>query len=216
MTRRSVVRLGLWLLIAAIGAAWWFGQPAVPGDARPPARTARPRTAPDGSPVVVATPVTRATVERPDWLRVVPPSVVLRTPGASARRGPDDTPFGTDFDKAIAPWQAGNYAEAAMRLEPLAVAHPDLAESHFYLGTAWLLAGAPEEAVEPLRRAVSLASPALRGEATWYLGLALLGGTRPDEARQAFAEACAAGHTRGCDAARHLGGGGQDLPSSDE
>lgn len=207
MTRRSVVRLGLWLLVVATGATWWLSRQDAPADARPPARTARPRTAPDGSPVVVATPVTRATVERPEWLRVVPPSVVFRTPGASARRGPDGTPFGTAFDKAIAPWQAGNYAEAATRLEPLATAHPDLAESHFYLGSAWLLAGAAEEAIEPLRRAVSLASPATRGEAAWYLGLALLDGTRPGEARRAFAEACEAGHTRGCDATRHLDGG---------
>ena len=143
---------------------------------------------------------------RPDeWLRAVPPSVVLYSPGVLTMRGGAAEPFAEAFDDAIAPWQAGNYAEAALRLDALASTYPAVAEAHFYRGAAWLLAGVPDDAVGPLRRAVALAPAALQADASWYLGLALLQTRRTDAALAAFSAGCTAGDARACRAAEHLG-----------
>ena len=134
----------------------------------------------------------------PDWLRPVPPALVRHpAPDPPAPPGTTD-PFTQAFDEAIGPWQAGNYADAALRLEVLARRFPDDADAHFYLGTAWLLAGVTPDAVAPLRRAVALAPRSLAAEASWYLGLALHDLGRHDDARRAFAEACRGRHPHAC------------------
>lgn len=138
----------------------------------------------------------------------MPPAVAIYSPGAFAGLGARRQSFPDAFGEAILPWQAGNYAEAATRLETLAGTYPDVAEAHFYQGAAWLLAGAPTESVEPLRRSVSRAPTSLYPEAAWYLGIALLETGRLDEAADAFADACEAGRPRACDAARYVRDGG--------
>lgn len=120
----------------------------------------------------------------PTWLRASPPPLLL--------------PPGPAFDHAIAPWQAGNYGGAAYRLDLLAGDHPDLLVLHFYRGVAWLLAGVPHEAVAPLSHVVSVSGPGTGGQASWYLGLALLDTGRDAEALSAFDAACTAGHRLAC------------------
>jgi tetratricopeptide (TPR) repeat protein len=140
---------------------------------------------------------------RPEWLRPVPPALARHLPSGGAAPSSRES-FAAAFDAAIGPWQAGNYAEAALRLEELARAFPENADAHFYCGAAWLLAGAPAEAVAPLERALALAPPSLTLDARWYLGLALLDAGRVADARAAFAEACQAGRDRACRAVDHL------------
>lgn len=144
-----------------------------------------------------------ATSPPPEWLRPVPPAVARHLPIGGAAPSSSRS-FAAAFDAAIGPWQAGNYAEAAMRLEELARTFPEDADAHFYCGAAWLLAGVPADAVAPLERAVAFAPPSLALDARWYLGLALLEAGRVADARRAFAEACQAGLGRACRAVTHL------------
>ena len=171
----------------------------------------------DGAPAAVAVPgelatVQRPAVQRPEWLRVTPPAVALYSHGVLAVGGARRQSFPDAFGEAIMPWQAGSYADSAIRFEALAGSYPGLVEVHFYQGAAWLLAGAPAAAVAPLQRSVSLAPASLYSEATWYLGMALLDVGRTEDAARAFAEACGAGRPRACDAVRYVKGGGAETP----
>jgi TolA-binding protein len=141
---------------------------------------------------------------RPAWMRATPPSIRLSATPPPDLSGAQWARFVQAFDVAIHSWQSGSYAEAATQLESVAVAYPLVPEAHFYHGTAWLLAGAPAQAVEPLRRAEAHAPPWLQPDAAWYLGLALLDALRPGEAVAVFAETCAEGHALACDAADYL------------
>lgn len=129
----------------------------------------------------------------PTWLRASPPPLLL--------------PPGPAFDHAIAPWQAGNYGGAAYRLDLLAADHPDLVVLHFYRGVAWLLAGVSREAIPPLSHVVRVSGSGAGGQASWYLGLALLDIGRDAEALSAFTAACTAGHRLGCRAVAALRSG---------
>lgn len=198
------------VLVLAMGG-WLAWRTATPGtnDAAPgEARVHEPADAPAG----IAASDERLAAPRPEWLRVEPPAVALYSPGVLAVRGTRTQSFPDAFGEAILPWQAGSYAEAATRFEALAAAYPDVAEAHFYQGSAWLLAGAPAESVAPLERSVSLAPASLYPEATWYLGMALLDMGRTDEAARAFADACGAGRPRACDAVRYVKSGGTETP----
>jgi tetratricopeptide (TPR) repeat protein len=149
-------------------------------------------------------PAGAALSARPDWLRAVPPAVVLHTPDVPVGADSGQQPFADAFTAAIAPWQAGNYAEAALRLDELADTYPGIAAAHFYRGAAWLLAGVPDEAVLHLSRSVSLTPPLLSGEARWYLGLALLESGQRAAALHAFSAGCEAGHAEACRAVAYL------------
>lgn len=153
---------------------------------------------------ILVLPGGRAISPAPDWLRPVPPAIARHLPVRNTATSSTGESFSDAFGSAIGPWQAGSYAEAAMRLEGLAHAFPDDADAHFYCGTAWLLAGIPADAVAPLQRAVALAPPSLVLDARWYLGLALLEAGRVADARRAFAEACQAGSPPACRAAARL------------
>ena len=189
--RRAGTAVGFAIAIACVVVlcVWWLR----PAD-----------NAPRGSDV--SPPARAALAVRPDWLRPVPPAVVLYTTDVPDE-GVPDTPFADAFTEAMAPWQAGNYAEAALRLDELARAYPGIADAHFYRGAAWLLAGVPDAAVAPLQRSVSLAPPSLSGETRWYLGLALLESGRLDEAARAFEDGCVVGHAAACRAVACAGGG---------
>src|SRR5690606_29935964 len=84
-----------------------------------PEAGARPATAP----AAWAAPAASVASSRPVWLRPVPPAIVL--------------PPGDEIDEAVRPWQAGNYAGAAMWLEALAREHQEIPMLDFYAGVAW-------------------------------------------------------------------------------
>ena len=208
-------------LVAAFGGWLWLApspEPALtvagrPPDAAPAVPIPQPSTAPppraDPAPEVSRpsnSPAAPARAATPEWLRVQPPAIALYSAGLLTMRGEDTSAFADEFGDAIAPWQAGSHAEAALRLDALVRRHPDVAEGHFYAGTAWLLAGVPADAVAPLRRAADLAPAALQGDALWYLGLALLQLQRHDEAARTFTSGCTAGDTRACRATAHVPG----------
>lgn len=146
----------------------------------------RPDAAAEGEAGASTRHLPDAHARRPVWLRPVPPA--LRYGGREQDA----------FDEAIAPWQAGNYGGAAVRLDALARQHPDDLALEFYRGAAWLLAGAPREALGPLRRVVDRSTGTRRAEAAWYLGLAQLARGERAQALDDFDAACVAGASQGC------------------
>lgn len=149
---------------------------------------ARPATAP----AAWAAPAASVASSRPVWLRPVPPAIVL--------------PPGDEIDEAVRPWQAGNYAGAAMWLEALAREHQEIPMLDFYAGVAWLLAKVPADAVPALERALERAPDDAQGEIAWYLGLAYLELEQFAAARTAFDAACEHGAGAACRALTHVDG----------
>ncbi len=130
----------------------------------------------------------------------LPPSLTMTMRGANANR----SRFLTAFGAAIAPYRAGDYDTAAMRLAEVAAAHPDVAEAWFYLGTSHLLAGEPALAAEPLRRAY--ASSVVGDEARWLAAVALERTGDTDGADAALRDVCGRGGASGTTACAALGG----------
>lgn len=145
---------------------------------------------PEGSAPKAGRAATGDQTSRPVWLRPVPPAVVL--------------PADDEIDTALRPWQAGNYAGAAMWLEALADARPGMPMLDFYAGAGWLLAGVPADAVPALERALEGVAADQRGEVAWYLGLAHLELGQLRAARRAFDAACAQGMSTACRALVYL------------
>ena len=177
---------GVWLVTPRLSTI--EGQVAVARDA-----DTRPLAPPASTPPAAPAP--------PTWLRVTPPTIAIYSPGVLTMRGGEEGDFADAFAEAMAPWQAGQYREAARRLDALTASHPRVAEGHYYKGVALLLDGASTEAVAPLERAVALAPATLTADASWYLGVALHQSGRPAQAVRAFDVACRAGRPLACEAA---------------
>ncbi|MGA2324932.1 MAG: tetratricopeptide repeat protein [Bryobacteraceae bacterium] len=94
---------------------------------------------------------------------------------------------------ALAPYEKGDFREAADRLAPLASRYPEIFEVAFYRGVCLLLTGRPEDAVAPLAQARTLGDPAQREEASWYLSLAHLRAGTVRQARPHLEQLCSGG-----------------------
>jgi len=169
--RARRVALGVTVAAVAVGLAGLVVARREPAVGPAPAVPAPPSALPTGA-------------SRPVWLRPVPPAIVLP---------PSDA-----IDEAVRPWQAGNYAGAALWLEALAKEHRDIPLLQFYAGAAWLLARVPSDAVTALEAALDAAPDDRRGEVAWYLGLAHLELDQHAAARQAFGVACGHGVPDAC------------------
>jgi hypothetical protein len=86
---------------------------------------------------------------------------------------PSDTPAEGSLAWAMEPYVAGDFAGAATRLNRRLRAGPNDDRTLVFLGVSLLLAGEPDEAVEPLRR-VAEGRGTLSGDASWYLAVACL------------------------------------------
>lgn len=106
---------------------------------------------------------------------------------------------------ALAPYEKGDFREAATRLAPLASRYPKIFEVAFYRGVSLLLSGRPEDAVAPLAQARTLGDPAQRAEASWYLSLAHLRTGEIRQARPNLEQLCTAGGLHSVSACRVLG-----------
>lgn len=67
-----------------------------------------------------------------------------------------------------------------------------MAEAQFYLGVCRLFMDRNADAVTSPEKAHSLASPALAGDAAWYLALAYHRSRRDDDARSLLEKLCSA------------------------
>jgi Flp pilus assembly protein TadD len=114
----------------------------------------------------------------------LPPDLILTMRGTEAER----EAFLQAFGAAITPYRAGRFAEAASALAPVAERYSEVVETWFYLGTARLYSGAPQEAIAPLRRARS--SEVVADEARWLQVLALERAGQSNEARAELEALC--------------------------
>lgn len=116
--------------------------------------------------------------------------------------GDDPKAFLTDFGRALEPYRADQFDEAARRLRELGAKYPTAVEPPLYEGVSLLLLRRPAEAVGPLERAVTLATEdEFRKDAEYYGALAGLEAGQPG-GRDALARICSAEgpyRTNACD-----------------
>jgi hypothetical protein len=87
------------------------------------------------------------------------------------------------FDRAMARYQGGEFAEAIDQLEVLSELEPsEAAEAKFYLGVSLLLTGRTKDAIQPLKQAEELRVGEGREASEYYLGLAYLKSNQPQAA----------------------------------
>jgi TolA-binding protein len=98
-----------------------------------------------------------------------------------------------ELEQALAPYQAGDYAEAANRLEALRQKYPKMAETSFYLGVCRLFLNKDADAAAALKDAVNQAESPLADQATWYLALAYQRTGKADLASGLLEPLCKAG-----------------------
>jgi hypothetical protein len=114
----------------------------------------------------------------PDPGRSPAPAAFVLPLGKLERRSPPslqvrgDDPFDAALADALAPYEANDLGEAAVRLTGLARAHPDAASPRLYLGVAELLQGRPEAARAALLEARPLARAFWTPHVLWYLAIA--------------------------------------------
>jgi len=152
-----------------------------------------------------------AVARLPEVLRLEKPAVKLPVAAALIWRGegaPAQEEFLKGFGAALDPYRAGDYREAATRLEGLARKYPKAAETHFYLGVSRLFLERDEEATTALEEAKRLAEGALAQDAAWYLGIASVRAGRVEQGTAELRGLCArAGEyqVRACAALKELG-----------
>ena len=170
--RAGLLSLAAGLVLASgLGVTWWYSRGDAPTDVPPVAQLP--------TPVVALWTVTPAPVRVP-----------LSSLGV-ARSGQGAESDGLALVAALAPYQAGDYADAAVGLSQVVKDAPASGEAHFYLGVSQLMAGHPDAAVASLGRASQLLPVARQPEAEWYRATAeqRVGLTEPARAR--LREICA-------------------------
>jgi hypothetical protein len=147
-------------------------------------------------------------VERLPVLALSAPAILL-PPESLTLRGDRRSAYAAALEDALTVFAAGNYQDAAARLERVSRDHPRRPHAEFYLGAARLMNGSAAEAVAPIQQARGLApsASALHDEATWYLAVALERSGRGAAAVDPLSDLCAGGgprKTQACEGLRHL------------
>lgn len=169
---RRPARVAPWLglaagviLAAGLTALWWSR--SVPAHAPSIPQTVEVAPAPAAPTIVEAPPVVALWMIEPAAVRV--PLSALGTPRGGESAADEGT---AALIQALEPYQQGDYAAAAGRLEAFVGQHPDHPEAVLYLGVSYLMADRPARAAAPLERARALARPDRRPEVDWYLATA--------------------------------------------
>ncbi|MBS1825665.1 MAG: tetratricopeptide repeat protein [Acidobacteria bacterium] len=138
------------------------------------------------------------------------PPVKLSVGSAIVWRGESATNEETylkDLGAALAPYRAGQYAEAASQLAAVTKKYPQSAEAAFYLGVSLLHQNQPQPARAALEKAEALRPQALRDEVQWFLGVAWERTGNPGQAAAQLKPLCATPgpyHDAACSALPHL------------
>lgn len=127
----------------------------------------RPAEAPN-LPAVATGPSANAIAQgKPSFAKA---PVVLSAEQPLATRDPGRVgTFVKELTSALEPYERDAFAEAATRLERLAIAHPKSFEAAFYQGVSLLMDGRAQESVPVLERADSLAGAARQVESRRWL-----------------------------------------------
>ena len=112
-----------------------------------------------------------------DLARVEPPRY---TPGRLRGAGDEAT---ARYQEAMKSYERGDYAAAATGLAAAAVLDPEAPHAAFFLGISHLMTGRSDEAVDALRRTISLGDSPYLEEARFFLAKAYLRQKNIDEAR---------------------------------
>lgn len=163
--------------------------------ARPPA--AEPASAP-----------ARAFRDHPAF-RLDKPAVILSAAAALTPRaeGDDRRTFLAALGPGLDAYRAGDFEQAARRLDAVGQTYPAATEPPLYAGISLLMLNRPAEAVPRLERAMSLASGEFVAEADWRLSLAHVHAGDPERARPGLQRLCATGNpyqSRACEALQAL------------
>jgi len=196
--------------------AWWMRTPAAPTFAPPGAAVSTPTASPSlpggASAAAPGGATADRSVDKPVtttvtmWtLEALPVRVPLSAVGVS--RSAENRAASAALLDALAPYQAGRYADAIPALQEVARSHPESGEAALYLGVALLLADRPSDALGPLERAARQVETARRADVEWYRATAEQRAGRTSAARDRLAALCAAAgayQQRACAAAQAL------------
>ncbi len=165
------------LVIGCAGTfAWWMRAPGAPSAPHAPVAPV--------APVSPVAPVAMWTVE------ALPVRVPLSAVGVS--RSAENRAASVALLDALAPYQAGRYADAIPALREVARLYPESGEAALYLGVTLLLADQPGDALAPLERAARQVESARRADVEWYRATAEQRAGQTSEARDHLAALCAA------------------------
>lgn len=79
-----------------------------------------------------------------------------------------------EFDRGMVDYKTGDYQAAITRWEKLLAEKPDNDTLNYFLGSAFLAVGNPDQAKSYLEKTILMESSIFQKEASWYLGLSLL------------------------------------------
>jgi hypothetical protein len=119
-------------------------------------------------------PAVHLSTPAPSVLQLEKAPVVLPASAAIVWRGQEDAAAKQikALKQAMAPYESGDYAEAARRLQGLRKQYPDMAQASFYLGISQLFLNQNEDAARSLKDAVNITGSPVADDAQWYLALA--------------------------------------------
>lgn len=149
----------------------------------------------------------------PGWLAAFPISkaeIYVTAEEALPSRGvpaPEGEPPIERLANALEPYRAGDFAEAARRLEPLWHEFPNAGRPALYLGVSWLHVDRAADALAPLRAATGALLPEVAADARWFVAVALAHSGQRDAATTQVRGLCddgGAGAERACAALKAL------------
>jgi hypothetical protein len=184
------------VLSVTVPVTWRIWRPAsAPPPAAEPASSAAPAQA-------------RALRDHPAF-RLDKPAVMLSAAVALTPRGvaEDRRTFLAALGPGLDAYRAGDFPEAARRLDAVSQTYPSAVEPPLYAGISLLMLNRPAEAVPRLERAQSLASGEFVAEADWRLSLAHVHAGDPERARPGLQRLCATANpyqARACEALQAL------------
>ena len=150
--------------------------------------------APDSTQAQATTPAPAAP---PEFVLALNKPVTELPPESLTLRSASPDRYASALERALEPYERGDYAGAIRRLEVVSRDYPARPHPAYYLGLSKLL-GAAGDATEDLTRAQKLADrgSSLRADATWYLAITLERNGRRDAASALLTDLCKAAGPR--------------------
>ena len=147
-------------------------------------------------PAAPAAPVAKAgtpAAVTPEFVLALNKPVTELPPESLTLRSASPDRYASAVERALEPYERGDYAEAVKRFEPVTRDYPSRPHPSYYLGLSKLLGGSGDAAPD-LERARTLADKgsSLRADATWYLAIAFERNGRRESAVATLTDLCAA------------------------
>jgi hypothetical protein len=187
------MRLAPWMglaagivMVAGLASIWWSRSS--------PAPTAVPQTS-TAAGVPTAAPFTQVEPPPVVALWVIEPAAVrvpLSALGTSRSAEGTGEKNAAALIQALSPYQQGDFATAASRLEELVQQDARQADAYFYLGVCYLMIDRPASAVGALEKGRTVAHADRHAEIDWYLATAEQRSGQTEASRTRLRALCAA------------------------